>query len=203
MPPSQLVLARCWCSRRGSLVDPYRIDDLPVGYFMMKRHMLTALTFAALSFAAVPAGATNLLGSTSSATISGTTFGFGPSSMPWTAEVYAGAGVCLRIAVIAQATDLETVVIAPNGTVYRDDDGGVGTLPLVAINGTPNNGWYSVRINNFSGAAVSANFTATLQRLPLNGAGCLPATTPQLAAAPAAAKANGLTARPAAGQAGF
>src|ERR687897_78466 len=110
---------------------------------MMKRHILTALTFAALSFAAVPAGATNLLGSTSSATISGTTFGFGPSSMPWTAEVYAGAGVCLRI-------------------------------------------------NNFSGAAVSANFPATLQRLPLNGAGCLPATTPQLAAAPAAAKATGL-----------
>jgi hypothetical protein len=170
---------------------------------MMKRHLLTALTFAAMSFAAVPAGATNLLGSTSSATISGTTFGFGPSAMPWTAEVYAGAGVCLRIAVTAQATDLEAVVVAPNGTVYRDDDGGPGTFPLVAINGTPNNGWYTVSLNNFAGNAVSANFTATLQRLPLNGAGCLPATTPQLAAASAAAKANKPAARPLAGQAGF
>lgn len=171
---------------------------------MMKKTLLrTAFALAAMSAAAIPAGATNLMGSTTSATISGTTFGFGPSSMPWTAEVYSGAGVCLRIAVTAQATDLETVVVAPNGTVYRDDDGGPGLFPLVAINGTPNNGWYSVRINNFAGSAVSANFTATLQRLPLNGAGCLPATTPQLAAAPAAAKANGATARPAAGQAGF
>ena len=70
------------------------------------------------------------------------------------------------------------------------------------INPTPNNGWYTVSLNNFAGSAVSANFTATLQRLPLNSASCLPATTPQLVAAEATAKVNGPAARPASGDAG-
>lgn len=165
--------------------------------------LTTAFVLGALALVtSPPAGATNLLGSTSSATISGTTFGFGPSAMPWTAEVYAGAGVCLRVAVTAQATDLEAVVVAPNGTVYRDDDGGGSLRPLVKINGTPNNGWYTVSINHFAGNAVSANFTATLQRLPLNSASCLPGTSSQVAAALVAPKSSGRTSPPAPGNAG-
>jgi hypothetical protein len=173
-----------------------------IGGIMIKQTLLSgAMVVAVITAAALPAGATNLLGQTTSATISGTTFGFGPSAMPWTAEVFAPANGCLRIAVTAQGTDLEAVVVAPNGTVYRDDDGGPGLFPLVKINPTPNNGWYTVSLNNFAGSAVSANFTATLQRLAVNSASCLPATTPQLAAA-AAAKSNLAPAVPGPGEAG-
>ena len=133
---------------------------------MIKRTLFgAAIVAASLSALASSAGATNLLGSTTSATISGTTFGFGPSAMPWTAEVYSPAGGCLRVAVTSQGTDLKATVVAPNGTVYRDDDSGGSNRPLVRINGTPNNGWYTVSINNWNGAAVSQNFTVTLQRL--------------------------------------
>ena len=173
---------------------------------MNSQMMLRAVAFVAATLTAVgSAGATNLLGSTTTANISGTTFGFGPSAMPWTAEVYAPANGCLRIAVTGQATDLEAVVIAPNGTVYRDDDGGPGLFPLVKVNPTPNNGWYTVQLHNFAGTAVSANFQATLQRLAVNSASCLPSTVAQFtaAAAPESAKVNGPAARPAAGQAGF
>ena len=149
------------------------------GVFSKQKLLYSAFALAAMSVAAVPAGATNLLGSTLSATISGTTFGFNGAAMPWTAEVYSLPNSCLRIAVTAQATDLEAVVVAPNGTVYRDDDGGPGTFPLVKINPTPNNGWYTVSLNNQAGIAVSTNFTATLERLLPNSASCLPATTPQ------------------------
>jgi hypothetical protein len=144
---------------------------------MFNRTLLsTAILVTALSIVAFPTQATNLLGSTTSATISGTTFGFGQSAMPWTAEVYSGPNACLRLAVTVQATDLEMTVVAPNGNVYRDDDSGGSLRPLVKINPTPNNGWYTVSINNFAGNAVSANFTLTLQRLGLNNASCLPAT---------------------------
>lgn len=171
---------------------------------MIKRTLFGAVIAAAsLSALASSAGATNLLGSTTSATISGTTFGFGPSAMPWTAEVYSPAGACLRIAVTSQGTDLKATVVAPNGTVYRDDDSGGSNRPLVRINNTPNNGWYTVSINNWSGAAVSQNFTVTLQRLGLNGSGCLPATGPTAAAtASAAAKSAAPVTAPKAGDAG-
>ena len=150
------------------------------GVFSKQKLLYSAFVLAAMSVAAVPAGATNLLGSTTSATISGTTFGFNGAAMPWTAEVYSLPNSCLRIAVTASpGTDLEAVVVAPNGTVYRDNDGGPGAFPLVKINPTPNNGWYTVSLNNQAGSAVSANFTATLQRLLPNSASCLPATTPQ------------------------
>jgi len=170
---------------------------------MVNRTLLsTAVAAAALSALAVPAGATNLLGSTSSAIISGTTFGFGPSAMPWTAEVWSPPGVCLRIAVLAQATDLEATVVAPNGTVFRDDDGGGANRPLVKINNTPNNGWYTVSINHWAGAAVSANFTLSLERVPVNSASCLPGTPPSASLQATAPKANRAPTPPAAGQAG-
>lgn len=148
---------------------------------MMNRMALSAaIAVAALSSVAVPANATQIF--TSNATIGGTTFGFGPSAAPWTAEVFAAAGECLRLAVITQGTDLKAVAVAPNGNAYRDDDGGGANRPLVKINGTPNNGWYTVSINQWQGNPVSTNFTLNIQRLGVNNAACLPATAPSLAA---------------------
>ena len=168
---------------------------------MLHRTVLgAAIAVAALSSATAPAWASPIF--TSNATISGTTFGFGPSAMPWTAEIFATPGQCLRLAVLSQSTDLEATVVAPNGTVFRDDDSGPGTQPLVKINSTPNNGWYTVSINNFAGAAVSSNFSLQIQRLALNSASCLPATAPSLAVA-VARKANSANSpAPAAGEPG-
>ena len=72
------------------------------GVFSKQKLLYSAFVLAAMSVAAVPAGATNLLGSTTSATISGTTFGFSGAAMPWTAEVYSLPNSCLRIAVTAR-----------------------------------------------------------------------------------------------------
>jgi hypothetical protein len=145
--------------------------------FYQKR-LRTTIMGAVLSVVALPALATPIY-TTGSTTILGTTFGFGPSAMPWVAEVFASNGQCLRLAVTNQATDLEMVVVAPNGTVYRDDDSGGNLRPLVKIPNTPNNGWYTVRINHFGGNAVSSNFTLLYQRLSQNNAACLPSTTPR------------------------
>jgi hypothetical protein len=77
--------------------------------------------------------------------------------------------------------DLETVAIAPNGTVYRNDDGGGGGRPLnpvVKIASAPNNGWYTVRIGQFAGTAVDANFTVAYGRYNAGNPNCAAATVP-------------------------
>jgi len=104
----------------------------------------------------------------------------------WVAEVFAAEGQCLRLFVSQQFADLETVVVAPNGAVYRNDDGGVGggdgvLRPLVKIDPTPNNGWYTVSIGHFAGAAVTGNFTLRYGRYPSGNINCAdptPSATP-------------------------
>jgi hypothetical protein len=69
-------------------------------------------------------------------------------------------GNCVRLDVISEFTDLEIVVVAPNGTVFRNDDRtGTDARPLVKIGSAPNNGWYTVRIAHWAGSAVTGNFT--------------------------------------------
>lgn len=78
---------------------------------------------------------------------------------PFVLQVYSNAGQCLRLDVSVQDKDLEMVVVSPNGTVWRNDDRGPGNLkPLVAISNTPDQGWYTVQISRFNGAADYSNF---------------------------------------------
>ena len=81
----------------------------------------------------------------------------------------------------SEFTDLETVVRAPNGTVYRNDDGGIAPCPLcpvVKVNSTPNNGWYSVTIGHFAGSPVTGNFTLSYGRYNVGNPNCAASTTP-------------------------
>ena len=135
------------------------------------------------------AWATNMftVGSTSTSinggarTIQGTVQNTVGSNDPWTAELWTTEGRCLRIAVTAEGTDLETVVRAPNGQVFRNDDGFVGACglcPVVKIASTPNRGWYAVSINHFAGTASNADFTLQYQHYPVGNPNCAGATLP-------------------------
>ena len=135
------------------------------------------------------AWATNMFGPANTCTgincgarvIQGTVTQFGPTAQPWVAEIFAIPGRCMRLAVTAEGADLETVVRAPNGQVFRNDDGFVGLCPLcpvVKIANTPNNGWYTVSLSQFAGAAASANFTLAYSLYNLGNPNCGLPTAP-------------------------
>lgn len=135
------------------------------------------------------AWATNMFGPSNTCTelncgsqgISGTVTQFGPTAQPWVAEIFASPGRCMRVAVVSEGADLKTVVTAPDGEVFRNDDGFAGNCPLcpvVKIANTPNNGWYTVSINYWNGAPVSTNFTLHYSLYNLGNPNCSGATVP-------------------------
>lgn len=128
----------------------------------------------------------------SSETINGTQGALGGggsvplSALPWTLEIFAHQSHCLRVQVTAQDTDLEAVLVAPNGTVFRNDDSGITgcTLcPLVKVGNTPNQGWYTLQISRFNGDGTFANFTVRYGLYRAGNANCTTPTTPQFVAA--------------------
>lgn len=93
----------------------------------------------------------------------------------WNGEVFAGANECLRIAITAQNTDLETVVVRPDGGVARDDDGGVSgctTCPVVKILTGTQRGWYTVSIGHWSGAVARSDFILRYGRYNASNPNC-------------------------------
>ncbi len=120
--------------------------------------------------------------------LNGLVFSFGPSADHFDIDVFALPSECLRLAVTSEFTDLETVVRAPNGAVFRNDDGGVATCPLcpvVKINSTPNNGLYSVTIGHFNGLPVEGNFTLRYGRYNVGNPNCAASTPPLIGGGPA------------------
>jgi hypothetical protein len=110
-------------------------------------------------------------------------FSFGPSGGVFTINAFGNVGECLRFDLISPAhpaPDMELVVIAPNGTVYRNDDrnGALDRRPLVKIGAAPNNGWYTVHIAEFSGAATETNFVMLHGRYNAGNPNCATATAP-------------------------
>jgi hypothetical protein len=93
----------------------------------------------------------------------GTINGDGSTAGPWTIEVFAGANECLRLAVVSQSVDTEIVAVQPNGVAFRDDDSLGSSRPLVKIRGTQQ-GWYTVQVSHFAGAAVESDFVFTFAR---------------------------------------
>lgn len=113
--------------------------------------------------------------------IQGTVTQLSGNAQPWVAEVFAPAGRCLRVAVTAQEADLETVVRAPDGALFRNDDGFVspcGNCPVVKIASTPNNGWYTVSVSHFFGSPVNANFSMRFNNYPVGNINCANPTIP-------------------------
>ena len=128
---------------------------------------------------------------------------FPPSAGKWIAEVFAGAGRCLRIDVFSEFTNLETVVVAPNGAVFRNDDrAGGDPRPLVKIASTPNNGWYTVSIGQFAGAAVTGNFSVAYGNYNAGNPNCSSPTPPFTAETAAPSKPSVGTQPPAVGAPG-
>ena len=66
----------------------------------------------------------------------------------------------------------------PNGSVYRDDDGGGSLRPLVKIASTPNSGWYTVQVAHYLGAPTNANFTLKYGRYNAGNINCSGGTVP-------------------------
>jgi len=114
----------------------------------------------------------------SSVRLDGTLNDTNGNSQPWTAELYAAPGECVRFFVTSTAFDSELTVIAPNGTVYRNDDGGGSLRPLVKIPSAPSQGWYTVQVAHFAGAAINSNFTLLYGRYSAGNVNCANGTPP-------------------------
>jgi len=114
-------------------------------------------------------------------TFSGTVIGFAGIAKPFDINVYANPNECLRVALTSGDVNLETVIRAPNGTVFRNDNGFVSpctNCPIVKINGTPNRGFYLVSIADFAGAPNISNFTLRYGRYNLGNPNCANPTPP-------------------------
>ena len=153
----------------------------------MKSILLALSTLSASALLAPAANATNLFDPTVSSTttldgssleLDGTLNDTNGNAQPWTAELYAGVGECLRLFVTTTAFDAKLTVIAPNGTVFRDDDSGGSLRPLVRVASAPVQGWYTVQVAHYAGAPQNANFTLLYGRYTAGNPNCAVATTP-------------------------
>jgi hypothetical protein len=119
----------------------------------------------------------------SSLRIPGTVFSFAASAGQFVFSAFANVGECVRFDLISPphpAPDMETVVISPDGTVFRNDDrnGALDRRPLVKIASAPKNGWYTVRVGQFAGDAVETNVVMLYGRYPGGNPNCATPTLP-------------------------
>ncbi len=106
-----------------------------------------------------------------SITFNGTTETDSGNVDPFSVELFSAGNECLRVAVLAQGTDLSATLVSPDGRIWSDDDGGGSLRPLVkAI--TVKRGWYILRLSNWAGVPVHADFTVQVSRLPSNSFLC-------------------------------
>lgn len=111
---------------------------------------------------------------------------------PFVVQVMSTPSHCTRLDITSQTTDMEMVVVGPNGVVWRNDDRVAGDLrPRVIIPAsTGTAGWYTVQISRFNGIAPVAgqHYDAVLEygRYPAGNTNCSNPTTPTLTAAGAA-----------------
>jgi hypothetical protein len=116
-------------------------------------------------------------------TVGGAVLAFGSNAYAWVGEFVAGNAQCVRFDVTEQATDLEMIVISPNGAIFQNDDKGAGfcpLCPLVKINPAPIGGWYTVRIGRSTGTAVDASFTMLISQYNPGNPNCADPTPPAL-----------------------
>jgi hypothetical protein len=143
----------------------------------------------------------------SSLRIPGTVFAFGGSAGQFVLSVFAARGECVRFDLTSPphpAPDMELVIIAPDGSVFRNDDrnGALDRRPLVKIASAPQNGWYTVRIGQFAGAATETNVVLLYGRYSSGNPNCA-GPTPPLSAVSATEDAEKTADSPAAAPAGL
>jgi hypothetical protein len=115
------------------------------------------------------------------------TLASGPGALPFTTQVLAGAGECLRIDATAQTTDTELVLVSPDGTLWRNDDT-TGLLPEIRADPTPVAGWYEVHLNHFAGSAVDATATIRYGRYNSGNVNCRSPSQPFSSSSSASSK---------------
>ncbi|PON19139.1 hypothetical protein C2W62_04275 [Candidatus Entotheonella serta] len=118
----------------------------------------------------------------SSLTLAGSVFTINDIEVrSWVVNLFSDIGQCMRFEVLAQDTDLEMVVVAPNGQVFRDDDSAGDRRPLVKIASALNVGWYTVQVSSFDGmppALAISNFVFSHGVYTPGNANCASATSP-------------------------
>lgn len=103
---------------------------------------------------------------------------------PFLVQLMSTPSTCTRFDVTSQTTDMEIVVTAPDGTVWRNDDRAPGNLfPLVVIPAnTSNAGWYSVQVSRYNGVppVSGSHFDAQLEygRYDVGNPNCANPTSP-------------------------
>lgn len=105
----------------------------------------------------------------------------GEAAAQWTGSVFAGQDECMRLQVLQQSVNLKMTVVAPNGTVYRNDNSGASvcsTCPLVKIRPVPVPGWYTVNISHATGVGLDTFFVMTYSRYPGGNPNCASPTVP-------------------------
>lgn len=84
---------------------------------------------------------------------------------PFVMQVFTAGGECLRIDVLSEGTDLEAVLVGPDGRVWRVDDRPGSLLPLIkAITTAGVRGWCTLQLSHFAGSGVNADFTVAIGR---------------------------------------
>lgn len=162
---------------------------------MISRMQLsTALAIAAISGLTVPAAATEIFDSSvstctgadcSSLQIGGTVTNPSNNNHPWVVNAFAAAGECVRLRVLSQASDLEMTVIGPDGSMFRNDDGGLAPCTLCSLVKfvAPSRGWYTVQVSHFGGTPTYSDLQLAYGRYNGGNPNCASPTPPALAAA--------------------
>jgi hypothetical protein len=110
--------------------------------------------------------------------INGTYLLASTNSQPFILQVYSSGNECVRLDVTSQGTDLEMVLVSPNGTVWRNDDRAGSLLPLIKAN-TFGQGWYTLQVAHFNAfGGPSSNFNLRYGRYNSGNPNCSGATVP-------------------------
>ena len=107
---------------------------------------------------------------------------------PVVMQLWSAGNECLRVTVSTQGGDMEGVLVAPNGTAWRDDDGNGSLRPRLAVV-TPVAGWYTLQMSRYDGTATPTDFTFKYGRYASSNVNCSsPTATLGPASGPALAK---------------
>jgi hypothetical protein len=132
----------------------------------------------------------------SSVRLPGSVSASGVHANPWTINALARTGECVRFDLISPPSpspDMEMIVVAPNGTVFRNDDRSPTDLrPLVKIGPAPTPGWYRVVVTQFAGAPIEAFTVMLYGRYSAGNPNCNTPTTPLAGSLPGVVDADEL-----------
>ena len=114
----------------------------------------------------------------------------------WTINALARTAECLRFDLVSPPSpspDMEIIVVAPNGAVFRNDDRSrTDRRPLVKIGAAPSPGWYRVVVTQFEGAAIEADIVMLYGRYLPGNPNCNNPTPPLAASVPGVPDADEL-----------